>query len=105
MSSFRQQTRNGGEVIPVVVNNNNFAKAAEGEPTLLSFDDVRTLFHEFGHGLHGLLSSVGYERLSGTNVLRDFVEEMKAGGFVRDALERHRIQGAEVAPSATPHRP
>ena len=74
MSSFRQQTRNGGEVIPVIVNNNNFAKAAAGEPTLLSFDDVRTLFHEFGHGLHGLLSSVGYERLSGTNVLRDFVE-------------------------------
>ena len=74
MSSFRQQSRNGGEVIPVVVNNNNFAKAAPGEPTLLSFDDVRTLFHEFGHGLHGLLSNVGYERLSGTNVLRDFVE-------------------------------
>ena len=74
MSSFRQQSRNGGDVIPVIVNNNNFAKAAGGEPTLLSFDDVRTLFHEFGHGLHGLLSSVGYERLSGTNVLRDFVE-------------------------------
>ena len=74
MSSFRQQSRNGGDVIPVIVNNNNFAKAAAGEPTLLSFDDVRTLFHEFGHGLHGLLSSVGYERLSGTNVLRDFVE-------------------------------
>jgi peptidyl-dipeptidase Dcp len=74
MSSLRQQTRNGGEVIPVIVNNNNFAKASPGEPTLLSFDDVRTLFHEFGHGLHGLLSSVGYERLSGTNVLRDFVE-------------------------------
>jgi peptidyl-dipeptidase Dcp len=74
MSSLRQQTRNGGEVIPIVLNNNNFAKAAPGEPTLLSFDDVRTLFHEFGHGLHGLLSSVSYERLSGTNVLRDFVE-------------------------------
>ena len=74
MSSLRQQSRNGGAVIPIVVNNNNFAKAASGEPTLLSFDDVRTLFHEFGHGLHGLLSSVGYERLSGTNVLRDFVE-------------------------------
>jgi peptidyl-dipeptidase Dcp len=74
MSSFRQQTRNGGDVIPIVVNNNNFAKAAPGESTLLSFDDVRTLFHEFGHGLHGLLSSVGYERLSGTNVLSDFVE-------------------------------
>jgi len=74
MSLFRQQTRNGGAVTPIVVNNNNFAKAAPGQPTLLSFDDVRTLFHEFGHGLHGLLSDVGYERLSGTNVLRDFVE-------------------------------
>jgi peptidyl-dipeptidase Dcp len=74
MSSYRVQTKNGAEVTPIVVNNNNFAKAAPGEPTLLSFDDARTLFHEFGHGLHGLLSNVTYERLSGTNVLRDFVE-------------------------------
>ena len=84
MSLYRSQSRNGagadvGEaaaegVLPIVVNNNNFAKGAPGEPTLLSFDDARTLFHEFGHGLHGLLSSVTYERLSGTNVLRDFVE-------------------------------
>ena len=77
MSSYRQQARNlaGGEgQLPIVVNNNNFAKGAPGEPTLLSFDDARTLFHEFGHGLHGLLSDVTYERLSGTNVLRDFVE-------------------------------
>jgi peptidyl-dipeptidase Dcp len=78
MSSYRSQSRNtapaGGAVTPIVVNNNNFARGAPGEPTLLSFDDARTLFHEFGHGLHGLLSSVTYERLSGTNVLRDFVE-------------------------------
>jgi peptidyl-dipeptidase Dcp len=74
MSSFRNQSRSGGEVMPIIVNNNNFAKGAPGEPTLLSFDDARTLFHEFGHGLHGLLSDVTYERLSGTNVLRDFVE-------------------------------
>ncbi|HEY2927404.1 M3 family metallopeptidase [Piscinibacter sp.] len=74
MSSYRQQSRNGDEVLPIVVNNNNFAKGAPGEPTLLSFDDASTLFHEFGHGLHGLLSNVTYERLSGTNVLRDFVE-------------------------------
>ncbi len=77
MSNYRQQSRNvagGGAISPIVVNNNNFAKGAAGEPTLLSFDDARTLFHEFGHGLHGLLSSVTYERLSGTNVLRDFVE-------------------------------
>ena len=84
MSSYRLQSRIGGEggkggeggqgATPVVVNNNNFAKGAPGEPTLLSFDDARTLFHEFGHGLHGLLSNVTYERLSGTSVLRDFVE-------------------------------
>ncbi len=74
MSSYRQQSRNGAAVTPIVVNNNNFAKGAPGEPTLLSFDDARTLFHEFGHGLHGLLSNVTYERLSGTNVRRDFVE-------------------------------
>lgn len=78
MSSYRMQTRNtgasGGAITPIVVNNNNFARGAPGSPTLLSFDDARTLFHEFGHGLHGLLSSVTYERLSGTNVLRDFVE-------------------------------
>jgi peptidyl-dipeptidase Dcp len=71
MSSFVDQARNGGALRPVVINNNNFAK---GDPTLLSFDDVRTLFHEFGHGLHGLLSNVHYVRLSGTAVLRDFVE-------------------------------
>jgi peptidyl-dipeptidase Dcp len=71
MSSFVDQARNGGALRPVIINNNNFAK---GEPTLLSFDDVRTLFHEFGHGLHGLLSNVHYARLSGTAVLRDFVE-------------------------------
>lgn len=78
MSSLRWQHRNSGAGAepsqPVILNNNNFAKAAPGEATLLSLDDVRTLFHEFGHGLHGLLSDVGYERLSGTQVLRDFVE-------------------------------
>ena len=80
MSSLRWQHRNALSVgaaaaaveqLPVILNNNNFAK---GEPTLLSLDDARTLFHEFGHGLHGLLSDVNYERLSGTQVLRDFVE-------------------------------
>ncbi|MEW6707529.1 MAG: M3 family metallopeptidase [Pseudomonadota bacterium] len=75
MSVFAWQSRNGdaaGKAVhPIVVNNNNFAK---GSPTLLGFDDVRTLFHEFGHGLHGLLSDVGYQKLSGTQVLGDFVE-------------------------------
>jgi peptidyl-dipeptidase Dcp len=74
MSAFRWQCRNGGPEVPVIVNNNNFAKGSPGQPTLLSFDDARTLFHEFGHGLHGLLSDVTFHRLSGTNVLRDFVE-------------------------------
>ncbi len=71
MNSYRLQSRIDGNVLPIIVNNNNFAR---GAPTLLSFDDARTLFHEFGHGLHGLLSNVHYERLSGTRVLRDFVE-------------------------------
>jgi peptidyl-dipeptidase Dcp len=77
MNSYRVQSRigdGGAPVVPIVVNNNNFAKGAPGEPTLLSYDDARTLFHEFGHGLHGMMSNVRYERLSGTSVLRDFVE-------------------------------
>ncbi len=81
MSSLRWQSRNAGpgdaaRSLPVILNNNNFARGAggEGQPTLLSMDDARTLFHEFGHGLHGLLSDVTYRRLSGTQVLRDFVE-------------------------------
>jgi peptidyl-dipeptidase Dcp len=77
MSTLRLQSRNepgGGTSIPVVLNNNNFAKGAPGAPTLLSLEDARTLFHEFGHGLHGMLSDVTYERLSGTQVLKDFVE-------------------------------
>jgi peptidyl-dipeptidase Dcp len=74
MSSYREQERLDGEVLPVIVNVLNFVKAAPGEPVLLSLDDARTLFHEFGHGLHGLLSDVTYRSLSGTGVLRDFVE-------------------------------
>lgn len=74
MSDFNYQSANRGVAAPIIVNNNNFAKAAPGQPTLLSFDDARTLFHEFGHGLHGLLSKVTYHRLAGTQVLRDFVE-------------------------------
>ncbi len=71
MSSFREQERLDGEVLPIIVNVLNFTK---GAPTLLSLDDARTLFHEFGHGLHGLLSDVTYNSLSGTSVDRDFVE-------------------------------
>jgi peptidyl-dipeptidase Dcp len=71
MSSFRDQERLGSPITPLIVNNCNFPK---GEPPLLSFDEAKTLFHEFGHALHGLLSQVRYPRLSGTNVAQDFVE-------------------------------
>ncbi|MFG5121182.1 M3 family metallopeptidase [Methylorubrum sp. POS3] len=74
MSAFRSQERLNGDIKPIIVNVMNFARAPRGEPTLLSFDDARTLFHEFGHGLHGLLSDVTYPLLSGTAVSRDFVE-------------------------------
>lgn len=60
--------------LPVVVNNLNIPKPAAGQPTLLTYDEIVTLFHEFGHALHGLLSSVTYPRVSGTSVQRDFVE-------------------------------
>ena len=71
MSSFRDQEAMDEPVSAIIVNNNNFAR---GTPTLLSLDDARTLFHEFGHGLHGLLSRVRYPAQSGTSVRRDFVE-------------------------------
>jgi peptidyl-dipeptidase Dcp len=74
MSAFRSQERVDGEVLPVIINVMNFVKGAAGSPALLSLDDARTLFHEFGHGLHGLLSDVTYPSLSGTSVLKDFVE-------------------------------
>ncbi len=70
-SAMRSQKKLGGDVRPIVVNVCNFAK---GDPALLSFDDARTLFHEFGHALHQMLSDVTYESISGTSVSRDFVE-------------------------------
>ncbi|NBN62457.1 M3 family metallopeptidase [Pannonibacter tanglangensis] len=74
MSAFRAQHKLDGEVRPIIVNVMNFSKGADDEPALLTFDDARTLFHEFGHGLHGLLSDVTYPMISGTSVARDFVE-------------------------------
>lgn len=71
MSSFRDQQSMETPVSPIIVNNNNFAKS---DPALLSFDDAETLFHEFGHALHGLLSNVRYPAQSGTSVRQDFVE-------------------------------
>ena len=71
MSALRDQEKLSGAITPLIVNNCNFQK---GEPTLLSFDEAKTLFHEFGHALHGLLSDVRYPRLAGTSVATDFVE-------------------------------
>lgn len=70
-STMRDQRKLGGDVRPIVVNVCNFAK---GDPALLSWDDAHTLFHEFGHALHQILSDVTYARVSGTSVARDFVE-------------------------------
>ncbi len=103
MSIFRSQSGHQGGTLPIVINNNNFAKAS---PTLLSFDDVKTLFHEFGHGLHGLLSQVRHERLAGTNVLRDYVELpsqlFENWALEREVLQRHarHFQTGEVLPAA-----
>ncbi|MFM8703161.1 MAG: M3 family metallopeptidase, partial [Planctomycetia bacterium] len=74
MSGYRSQERFDGEIVPIVSNNCNYAKPAPGEPILISWDDATTHFHEFGHALHGLCSSVAYPSLSGTNVARDYVE-------------------------------
>ncbi len=74
MTSLRDQQKLDGTIAPLVINVCNFAKGADGEPALLSPDDARTLFHEFGHGLHGMLSNVTYPSLSGTSVFTDFVE-------------------------------
>lgn len=75
MSNYTEQLyRDGKNIRPVIVNVGNFTKPTSDKPSLLSMDDVQTLFHEFGHALHGLLSQTTYLSLSGTNVVRDFVE-------------------------------
>ncbi|MFM7205079.1 MAG: M3 family metallopeptidase [Planctomycetaceae bacterium] len=74
MSDYRVQERLDAPVVAIVSNNCNFAKPPAGEPALLSWDDATTLFHEFGHSLHGLLSDVTHPSLSGTRVTRDYVE-------------------------------
>ncbi len=75
MSEFRGQWKEGGKDIrPVIYNVGNFTKPTADKPSLLSFEETETLFHEFGHGLHGLLTDCTYKGLSGTNVPRDFVE-------------------------------
>lgn len=74
MNAYRSQERFKGEVTTIVSNNSNFVKGKEGEPILISWTDAQTLFHEFGHALHGLSSNVTYPTLSGTHVARDYVE-------------------------------
>lgn len=74
MNAYRNQERFDGAITTIVSNNANFVKGAPGEPVLISWDDATTLFHEFGHALHGLSSSVTYPSLAGTNVPRDYVE-------------------------------
>jgi len=85
-SAFRSQRRHGGEERAVVVNTCNFAR---GTPTLLSWDDARTLFHEFGHALHHILSDVTFASVAGTNVARDFVE-------LPSQLFEHWLEAPEV---------
>src|SRR5687767_4375691 len=74
MNAYRSQERIDGEVTTIVSNNSNFVKGKPGEPVLISWDDAVTMFHEFGHALHGLSSNVTYPTLSGTAVSRDYVE-------------------------------
>jgi peptidyl-dipeptidase Dcp len=82
MNAYRNQERFEGEITTIVSNNANFVKGNPGEPVLVSWTDAETLFHEFGHALHGLSSSVSYPSLSGTSVARDYVE------FPSQILER-----------------
>ena len=74
MDAYRVQHRAKGDITTIVSNNSNFVKGQPGEPVLISWSDAETLFHEFGHALHGLASSVNYPSLSGTDVTRDYVE-------------------------------
>ena len=75
MNNFREQeVINGKDIRPIVVNVGNFTKPTSSKPSLLTTDEVETLFHEFGHGLHGLLSKCNYRMINGTNTPRDFVE-------------------------------
>ncbi len=74
MSEYRTQESFRDAVTPIVSNNANFVKGQPGEPVLISWDDAVTMFHEFGHALHGLLSAIRFPTLAGTNTLRDFVE-------------------------------
>jgi peptidyl-dipeptidase Dcp len=96
MNAYRRQGRVDGEVTTIVSNNSNFVKGAPGEPVLISWIDAQTLFHEFGHALHGLASNVTYPTLSGTAVPRDYVE------FPSQLLE-HWLETPEVLQQFATH--
>ena len=106
MNNFvNQEVVNGQEIRPVIVNVGNFAKPVDGKPSLLTLDQVETLFHEYGHALHGLLSQCTYKSVAGTSVARDFVELpsqiMENWAFQPEVLEgyaRHYETG-EVIPT------
>lgn len=107
MSSFRNQTtKNGEDIRPLIYNVGNFTRPLADTPSLLSLDDVETLFHEFGHALHGMLSKVTYDGLSGTNVARDFVELpsqiMENWAFKPEVLKMYakHYETGEVIPDA-----
>ena len=97
MSAYREQSRYDGNVPTIVSNNANFIRGSNGAPTTISFDDARTMFHEFGHALHGLNSNVTYPTLSGTNTLRDFVEfpsQLNENWFTTPEVQRMLVNSA-----------
>ncbi|QPM88880.1 M3 family metallopeptidase [Pseudooceanicola algae] len=95
-SAIRSQSHQPKEQAPIVINVCNFSKPAPGEAALLSYDDARTLFHEFGHALHQMLSDVKWERVSGTSVSRDFVE-------LPSQLYEHWLEVPEVLQTYATH--
>ncbi|MEM6478383.1 MAG: M3 family metallopeptidase, partial [Pseudomonadota bacterium] len=101
-SGLRSGHKLEGDVRPITINVCNFAKPAAGEPALLSFDDARTLFHEFGHALHHMLTDVRYPMISGTSVARDFVElpsQLYEHWLeVPEVLERYAVHAETGAP-------
>src|SRR5499426_2305252 len=101
MTALRDQERLTGDIHPLIVNVTNFSKGGASEPTLLSFDDARTLFHEFGHALHGLLSDVTYPMVAGTSVLTDWVE--LPSQLYEHWLERPEILSRFAVHSRTGH--
>ena len=104
MNAYREQSRSDGDVPTIVSNNANFIKAPGGAPTTISFDDASTMFHEFGHALHGLNSNVTYPTVSGTNTARDFVEfpsQLNENWFTTPEVQKFLVNAkSEPLPAA-----